>query len=136
MSGASGMSASDPQAWLRHAESDLALAAAPPPEGVLLELLCYHAQQAAEKALKAVILHRTRSEPAFTHSLRRLMADAEIAGIGAPIPLTADTAALLTQYAVLTRYPADLGEVDGDEWSRAVGLAKGVVVWAAGELAV
>ena len=40
--------------WLARAKSDLAIAKAPLPEGVNYEDLCFHAQQAAEKALKAV----------------------------------------------------------------------------------
>ena len=119
-----------PAEWLRHARGDLILSATPPPTGVLLELLCYHAQQAAEKAIKAVILHLTRSEPAFSHSLRRLKEDAEQAGASAPVPLTAESAALLTQYAIITRYPADLGEVDDVEWQTAVAQARAVVEWA------
>lgn len=118
-----------PAEWLRHARSDLALAEAPAPEGVLLQLLCFHAQQAAEKALKAVILHLTQSEPAFSHSLRRLMRDAERAGAPAA-PLTAEAAALLTQYAVLTRYPDDIDDIDEAEWQRAVADARAVVTWA------
>lgn len=116
--------------WLRYARSDLRLAEASPPEGVLLELLCYHAQQAAEKALKAVILRLTEAEPAYSHSIRRLIRDAEAVG-APPVPLTTEAAALLTQYAILTRYPADLGEVDSDEWQRAIADARSVVEWAA-----
>ena len=40
--------------WLARAEGDLALARAPLPEGAFYEDLCFHAQQAAEKSLKAV----------------------------------------------------------------------------------
>jgi HEPN domain-containing protein len=40
--------------WLTRAEGDLALARAPLPEGAFHEDLCFHAQQAAEKSLKAV----------------------------------------------------------------------------------
>jgi hypothetical protein len=39
------------------AKGDLALARAPLPEGGFYEDLCFHAQQAAEKALKSVYLH-------------------------------------------------------------------------------
>ncbi len=39
--------------WLRRARSDLALASAPRPDGVLLEDLAFHGQQAAEKAIRA-----------------------------------------------------------------------------------
>ncbi len=43
--------------WLARAEGDLALARVPLPEGAFYEDLCFHAQQAAEKALKAVYQH-------------------------------------------------------------------------------
>ena len=39
--------------WLARARSDLALAKVPLPEGAMYEDLCFHAQQAAEKAVKA-----------------------------------------------------------------------------------
>ena len=40
--------------WIQRARSSLALAKVPLPEGALYEDLCFHAQQAAEKAIKAV----------------------------------------------------------------------------------
>ncbi len=95
--------------------------------------MCFHAQQSAEKAIKAVILARTRNEAAFTHSIRRLIRDAERAG-APPVPLTPDAAALLTQYAVLSRYPADVDEVDEAEWQRAVADARTVVEWAEAQI--
>lgn len=39
--------------WLARAKGDLALASAPLPPGAFYEDLCFHAQQAAEKAIKA-----------------------------------------------------------------------------------
>jgi HEPN domain-containing protein len=45
-----------PEEWLRYAQSDLKLASITLPSGVLLEALCFHAQQAAEKAIKAVLI--------------------------------------------------------------------------------
>ncbi len=45
---------SSSQDWLARAKGDLALALAPLPEGAFYEDLCFHAQQAAEKAVKAV----------------------------------------------------------------------------------
>jgi HEPN domain-containing protein len=119
-----------PADWLRHARSDLSLAATAPPAGVLYEALCYHAQQASEKALKAVILQVTKHEPPFTHSLRRLTAHVARAGVQEPVPLTAESAALLTQYAVIRRYPADVGEIDEAEWRRAVEHSRAVLEWA------
>ena len=59
--------------WLRHARSDLAMASAVGPVGdILAETLCFHAQQAAEKALKAVLVHGGIEFPR-THSLRLLV---------------------------------------------------------------
>ena len=44
-----------PVDWLRYAESDLEIARIPQSFRILLEGLCFHAQQAAEKTLKAVL---------------------------------------------------------------------------------
>jgi len=41
-----------PADWLQHAQSDLALARTTPLPPILSEELCFHAQQAAEKAIK------------------------------------------------------------------------------------
>lgn len=117
-----------PADWLRIARADLALASMVPPSGVLLEHLCFHAQQAAEKALKAVIVHRTGEEPERTHNLRRLLH--RLKPTGAVPDLDDDTAARLTLFAALSRYPADLGEVDEPEWRAAVADARAVVEWA------
>jgi len=58
--------------WLRYAKADLALARVPLPQGGLYELLCFHAQHAAEKSVKAVLLHYG-IEPPRTHNLERLI---------------------------------------------------------------
>lgn len=42
--------------WLAYADSDLAVARGADRPGVLTETLCFHAQQAAEKAIKAVLV--------------------------------------------------------------------------------
>ena len=47
----------DPREWLNHARSNLAMAKNRIPE-VYLEDLCFEAQQAAEKAIKAVMIMR------------------------------------------------------------------------------
>ncbi len=49
----------DPREWLRRAHSDLAAACEHRPgSAVLFENRCFDAQQAAEKAVKAVLVHR------------------------------------------------------------------------------
>lgn len=45
-----------PSMWLAYARSDLALARVGPGAEVLAEALSFHAQQAAEKGLKAVLV--------------------------------------------------------------------------------
>jgi len=52
-----GDKASDPAEWLRRARSNLNLAAVQGP-GICLEDLCFEAQQAAEKAIKGVLVAR------------------------------------------------------------------------------
>lgn len=82
--------------WLRRAHSDLALARLPRPPGVLFEDLCFHSQQAAEKALKAVLVARSRPVPR-THSIPRLL---ELMPAPPAVPETVQEAAILTDYAV------------------------------------
>ncbi len=61
-----------PQDWITRAKSDLSLARMPLPEGVFYEDLCFHAQQAAEKAIKAVYqLHGLQFK--YTHDLDELI---------------------------------------------------------------
>lgn len=56
------------EAWMRLAEGDLAVARVRVPDHVPRELLCFHCQQAAEKAIKAVLVS-AGIEPPRTHAL-------------------------------------------------------------------
>lgn len=116
-----------PQDWLARAHSDLALASSPLPPGALLEDLCFHAQQAAEKAIKAV--YRTR-EIAFrySHDLAELLNG--LAGGGLDVPSSVLSATELSPYAWQTRYPGTAEPVEDDEYQRALALARTVVDWA------
>lgn len=58
----------DPRTWLARARSNLRLAEVCYQQGVFLEGLCFEAQQAAEKALKALCVWRGLGFPK-THSL-------------------------------------------------------------------
>jgi HEPN domain-containing protein len=115
-----------PAHWLRHAHSDLALARAQDQPGVLLEALCFHAQQAAEKALKAVLLRRGIAFPR-THDIEVLLNL-----LPAVVEVTADVeeARVLTQYAVVTRYPGTEEPVAEAEYQDAIRIADAVVQWA------
>jgi HEPN domain-containing protein len=61
----------DPREWLNRARGNLARAMAPVPGG-FLEDLCFDAQQCAEKAIKAVFVHRGETFP-YIHDLKRLI---------------------------------------------------------------
>lgn len=73
-----------PREWIEHARSDLALARlGRDAEDVLSAQVCFHAQQAVEKTLKAVLLHRSVAFP-LTHDLVALAEIATNAGIVLP----------------------------------------------------
>ena len=61
----------DPREWLNRAKSNLALAKSRVPDAYL-EDLCFEAQQAAEKAIKAVLLALEIDYP-YTHDLAHLL---------------------------------------------------------------
>lgn len=120
----------DPHVWLLRAKGNLNLAEKGGRlRGVLLEDLCFNAQQAAEKALKAVCLAQGIDVPR-THSLVHLMDVLETAGMD--IPKNVRDADILTQYAVQSRYPGVLEEITRNEYRDAVKLAAHVVFWAEG----
>ena len=115
-----------PGDWLRHAWSDLELARTPRNSKILLEDLCFHAQQATEKALKAVLV--LKSVPFLrTHNIRTLM---DLLPEDLNLPEEAKGAPILTDYAVLARYPGDLEPVTEEEYLEAVRIAETVVRWA------
>lgn len=92
-----------PEEWLAHAESDLNLARlAKDREEILPEQVCFHAQQAAEKALKAVLLHRKVEFP-FIHDIEALLEIMTQSGL--LVPPNVANAGALTPYAVEARYP-------------------------------
>jgi HEPN domain-containing protein len=119
-----------PGDWLRRARSDLALAQAPRPAGVLIEDLCFHAQQAAEKALKAVLVENAILVPR-THSIPRLL---DLIPSHLQPPQKVQEAAILTDYAVTSRYPGSYEPVETAEYEEALALAVAVVSWASAQV--
>ena len=98
---------------------------------VYLEDFCFDAQQAAEKAIKAVMIKR-RVEFPYTHDLARLLSLLEDAG--EEIPDAVLQAADLTDYATVTRYPGMAEPVTEQEYADAVSIAETVVRWAEGRI--
>ncbi|MFA6363120.1 HEPN domain-containing protein [Methanoregula sp.] len=120
----------NPDEWLRRAESSLMLAGAKTP-GVLYEDLCYQAQQAAEKALKAVFVARKIPYP-YTHDINALLS--ALGQHGLTIPEDLWGAVTLTSYASDTRYPGFELPVTEKEYDTAVVHAQAVTRWAAEQI--
>lgn len=116
----------DPREWLNRARSNLALAKNRIP-GAYLEDLCFEAQQAAEKALKAVLISLDVEFP-YVHDLARLLSLLEAAGASTPDAVR--KAAILTPYALITRYPGLTRPVAEGDYLAAVDTAEAVVRWA------
>jgi HEPN domain-containing protein len=115
-----------PEAWLRYARSDLAVAETASDPEILPETLCYHAQQAAEKAVKAVLVRHRVNFP-YTHSLAVLM---NLLPPGTTPPSEADGIAELSKYAAAARYPGGLEEASREECTEAARVARAAVTWA------
>ena len=112
----------DPQTWIAKAESDLLnIRNNLDAERVPWDTICFHAQQAAEKMLKAFLVSRSQAV-SRTHDLVALLAEAVAAG-GALEALEADCR-LLTPYAVMLRYPGVPGEPSEQEGRQAVAAAE------------
>jgi HEPN domain-containing protein len=94
---------------------------------VLYEDLCFDAQQAAEKALKAVLLHCKVAFPR-THALADLLTLVRKAGVRVPSEI--EEATSLTPYAVEGRYPGVWEAVTADDHADAVRIAERVLGWA------
>ncbi|MDO8872416.1 MAG: HEPN domain-containing protein [Methanoregula sp.] len=116
----------NPVEWLNRAKSSLALAKQCSRE-IYSEDLCFQAQQAAEKAIKAVYISKKVAFP-YIHDISQLLATLEKEGV--IIPNDIKTASTLTLYAAQTRYPGLEGPVSDDEYHKALVLAERVVVWA------
>ena len=112
-----------PKLWVKYAKADLALASIPLPPGVMYSQLCFHAQQAAEKALKAVLIYLEIDFP-NTHSIQKLI---ELLPDGLQAQEVVSQAVILTPYAVQARYPGDVEEVSESEYNEAISIAADVV---------
>lgn len=86
---------------------------------------CYHAQQAAEKGLKALLMRETATFPK-THDLSRLV---DAVRVSQPaFPEFSLESAVLNEYAVDMRYePEALTDVDEEEANAAIGYAKTIL---------
>lgn len=116
----------DPREWLNRPRSNLALASAQG-EGVYLEDLCFNAQQAVEKAIKALLIQRHVEFP-YVHDIAELLTVLEQAG--QKLSHLIRQAERLTRFAVFTRYPGIAPPIGPEEYTEAMHIAREVVQWA------
>ena len=125
----------DPREWLGHAKSKLILAKRWEP-GDYFEDVCFWAQQAAEKAIKARLI-ALDVEFSYTHNIARLLGEVESAGDAIPDEVRA--AEILTRYSQTARYPWGEGigprhpgliaRVTEEQYHAAMRAAEAVVDW-------
>jgi HEPN domain-containing protein len=111
---------------VKSSSGNLALAKAKR-KGVYLEDLCFDAQQAAEKAIKALLIKVDVDFP-YVHDLAELLTLLEKSG--QKIPESIKHAEALSRYAVFTRYPGMGPQINLKEYEEAVKIAGQVVRWA------
>jgi HEPN domain-containing protein len=116
----------DPREWLNRARSNLARAKAKR-KGVYLEDLCFDAQQAAEKAIKALLIKLDVNFP-YVHDLADLLTSVE--KVGQEVPELIRQAERLSKFAVFTRYPGIGPSIKEKEYRETLEIAARVVKWA------
>ncbi len=116
----------DPREWLNRARSNL-IQAKTLQASVYLEDLCFNAQQAAEKAIKAVLIHQGVEFP-YIHDLTELLR--LVQGAGEQIPDSVKRAGMLSRFAVFMRYPGIARPVGPEEYEEAMTIAVEVLRWA------
>lgn len=108
--------------WIAKAENDLKNAAntLKMGEDCPTDTVCFHAQQCAEKYLKALLVSKGIPFPK-THNLSSLIA---LLPKDLQTLLTAEEQELLTDYATVTRYPGSYEDITLSEARSAVRIAR------------
>ncbi len=108
--------------WLRYAEDDLRAAEILLEQGSIPRTSCFHAQQAAEKAIKAVFVFLQVDFP-FTHNLDRLR---DLLPDGWTLKEDFPDLARLSAWAVEPRYPGAVIEASRQDAETAVEQARNI----------
>lgn len=110
--------------WLAKGEEDFDVAEHLVSQGArYFRAAGFHAQQAAEKYLKALLVHHQVEFPK-THDLGELLD--LLTSVEGPLASSLGEATALNPYGVDTRYPGDMPEISEDEAKRAAKLARKV----------
>ena len=119
------------EVWLKSAEEDLDVCERAMQPPLLLSTSCFHAQQAAEKALKAYLISLGEERAPRTHDLEELAARIRKSGGAAP---PADRVVALNVFTPGVRYPDGLDATEY-EAHKALELAREVVAFVRGSVA-
>jgi len=122
----------DPREWLNRARSDLLLSKTKK-EGIYLEDLCFHAQQAVEKGTKALLIKHGIEFP-YVHDIAGLFTLLERAGHD--LPKTIREGEKLTRFAVFMRCPGIAQPISHEEYEEAIKIAEEVVRWVKEQLKI
>jgi HEPN domain-containing protein len=112
--------------WLDRARSAFRLAKAQVYPSALYEDLCFQAQQAAEKALKGVLIYY-QEEPEFTHNIDKLI---QALSKHTEVPDDVRKSSKLTDYATFTRYPGTYDDLTKENYEESIVLAAACLNWA------
>ena len=111
--------------WLKRAHSSLELAKFSDNEFVYYEDLCYQAQQAVEKGLKALLIFYG-VEPEKTHNLFILLQELEK---HTELNDGVQNVLKLYNFAVQTRYPGDYVPIEKEEYEQSIVIAENCLNW-------
>ena len=116
----------DYKIWIERAKSSLKIAQIEKNSDIYYEDLCFQAQQAVEKALKALLIKKEH-EPQKTHNLIVILQ--EVMNYY-KVPEELKNIIILNDYAVQTRYPGDYTPIEKEEYLKAIAIAVKAVSWA------
>ena len=114
--------------WLRYAKRDYESAVLlkthqhPP----AIEIICYHCQQAVEKGLKSILAFAGETIPK-THDIYRLKKLCEKHFPKISEVLSDNNADIFTDFATITRYPDEKGDLTEVEMNFAIMYAKQIL---------
>jgi HEPN domain-containing protein len=118
----------NPHAWLEYARADLQIAQKMDTDSdLVLQLRCFHLQQAAEKSIKAVLTQKGSIFP-FTNNLDILISLVKNAGI--PWDLDFNDVMELSAYASARIYPGALADITPETYYQATAIAEKIYIWA------
>ena len=120
--------------WLKVAKSNLKLGRVDieaKDSEIRFEELCFELQQCCEKSLKALLIFNDISFPK-THNISELLKLLKSNLVDVPENIL--KSAIVTQYAVNTRYPVDYIEVTKEDYQETLQIAENIYNWVEGQI--